>query len=82
MSSELLAIGSTVWTQGPHIPGYGVSDSCAAKLSDTDFVILGGDFNVDPMVSRMDDCLHLLYSWSLYTNHFSFPDNSDQILGG
>merc|ERR1712098_918613 len=41
-SSELLATGSSVWTQGPHIPGIGVRESCAAKLSDTEFVILGG----------------------------------------
>merc|ERR1711962_1133463 len=41
-SSEFLATGSTVWTQGPHIPGDGVQNSCAAKLSDTEFVILGG----------------------------------------
>merc|ERR1711962_509017 len=41
-SSELLATGSSVWTQGPHIPGDGVHNSCAAKLSDTEFVILGG----------------------------------------
>merc|ERR1712126_633258 len=27
-SSELLATGSSVWTQGPHIPGDGVYDSC------------------------------------------------------
>merc|ERR1711962_51242 len=41
-SSELLATGSSVWTQGPHIPGEGVYGSCVAKLSDTEFVILGG----------------------------------------
>merc|ERR1712115_303159 len=41
-SSELLATGSSVWTQGPHIPGDGVFASCVAKLSDTEFVILGG----------------------------------------
>merc|ERR1711962_492835 len=41
-SSEFLATGSSVWTQGPHIPGKGVYGSCAAKLSDTEFVILGG----------------------------------------
>merc|ERR1719228_1148618 len=31
-SSELLTTGSSVWTQGPHIPGDGVSGSCVAKL--------------------------------------------------
>merc|ERR1719481_455510 len=41
-SSEFLATGSSVWTQGPHIPGRGVYGSCVAKLSDTEFVILGG----------------------------------------
>jgi len=41
-SSEFLATGSSVWTQGPHIPGDGVHGSCAVKLSDTEFVILGG----------------------------------------
>merc|ERR1711962_724096 len=41
-TSEFLATGSSVWTQGPHIPGEGVHQSCAAKLSDTEFVILGG----------------------------------------
>jgi len=41
-SSEFLATGSSVWTQGPSIPGLGVYLSCAAKLSDTEFVILGG----------------------------------------
>merc|ERR1719334_1947977 len=44
-SSELLATGSSVWTQGPRIPGEGVFDSCAAKLSDTEFVILGDDYD-------------------------------------
>merc|ERR1719228_2101468 len=39
-SSELLATGSSVWTQGPHIPGRGVWRSCVAKLSDKEFVIL------------------------------------------
>ena len=29
-------------TQGPHIPGEGVYHSCVAKLSVTEFVILGG----------------------------------------
>merc|ERR1719167_1146309 len=42
-SSELLATGFSVWTQGPHIPGDGVFESCVAKLSDTEFVILGGE---------------------------------------
>ena len=42
-SSDFLATGSSVWTQGPLIPGEGVYRSCAAKLSDTEFVILGGD---------------------------------------
>jgi len=41
-SSEFLATGSSVWTRGPRIPGEGVFQSCAAKLSDTEFVILGG----------------------------------------
>merc|ERR1712126_584190 len=41
-SSEFLATGSSVWTQGPDIPGDGVYKSCVAKLSDTEFVILGG----------------------------------------
>jgi len=41
-TSEFLATGSSVWTQGPDIPGSGVFESCAAKLSDTEFVILGG----------------------------------------
>jgi len=44
-SSEFLATGSSVWTQGPHIPGEGVYASCAAKLSDTEFVILGGTYD-------------------------------------
>jgi len=29
-------------TQGPDVPGEGVFASCSAKLSDTEFVILGG----------------------------------------
>jgi len=41
-TSEFLATGSSVWTQGPDIPGGGVYPSCATKLSDTEFVILGG----------------------------------------
>jgi len=41
-SSEFLATGSSMWTWGPSIPGDGVRDSCVAKLSDTEFVILGG----------------------------------------
>jgi len=59
-SSEFLATGSSVWTQGPHIPGDGVCHSCVAKLSDTEFVILGGEndrtqakfYNVDSEVWR------------------------------
>merc|ERR1711962_795470 len=41
-SIEFLATGSSVWIPGPAIPGPGVWESCAAKLSDTEFVILGG----------------------------------------
>merc|ERR1711962_1942158 len=41
-SSEFLATGSSVWTQGPDVPTLGVRMSCAVKLSDTEFVILGG----------------------------------------
>merc|ERR1712115_67230 len=41
-TSEFLATGSSAWTQGPHIPGEAVSQSCVAKLSNTEFVILGG----------------------------------------
>merc|ERR1712180_32604 len=41
-SSEFLVTGSSVWTQGPQIPGEGMYHSCVAKLSDTEFVILGG----------------------------------------
>jgi len=52
-SSEFLATGSSVWTQGPDIPGKGVYFSCAVKLSDTEFVILG---------SRYDKTLALVYS--------------------
>jgi len=42
-SSEFLATGSSEWTQGPDIPGEGVYLSCAAKVSDTEFVILGAN---------------------------------------
>jgi len=47
-SSEFLATGSSVWTQGPRIPGYGrgMFNSCAVKLSDTEFVILGGSYDL------------------------------------
>jgi len=41
-TSEFLATGSSKWTRGPDIPGSGVSQSCAAKLNDTAFVVLGG----------------------------------------
>merc|ERR1711962_1792711 len=41
-SSEFLATGSSEWIPGPTIPAPGVRESCAAKLSDTEFVILGG----------------------------------------
>jgi len=41
-SSEFLATGSSVWTQGPDVPGDGVYKSCVAKMSDTEFIILGG----------------------------------------
>jgi len=43
-SSEFLATGSSEWTQGPDIPKAKpwTFQSCAAKLSDTEFVIIGG----------------------------------------
>jgi len=41
-TSEFLATGSSNWTPGPDIPGNGVFQSCAAKLNDTAFVVLGG----------------------------------------
>jgi len=43
-SSEFLATGSSDWTEGPDIPkGHPWTyQSCAAKLSDTEFVIIGG----------------------------------------
>merc|ERR1711962_159304 len=44
-SSKFLATGSSEWIPGPTIPGPGVRVSCAAKLSDTEFVILGGDYD-------------------------------------
>merc|ERR1711962_1689815 len=44
-SSEFLATGSSNWTPGPNIPGGGVRRSCAVKLSDTEFVILGGSYD-------------------------------------
>jgi len=42
-ATEFLATGSTEWTQGPVIPGtsYFGRGLCTAKLSDTEFVILG-----------------------------------------
>jgi len=43
-SSEFLATGSSMWTPGPTIPGGDVYESCAVKLSDTEFVILGGGY--------------------------------------
>merc|ERR1711962_472564 len=46
-SSEFLATGSSEWIPGPTIPGRGVQQSCAAKLSDTEFVILGGWYDYD-----------------------------------
>merc|ERR1712080_109804 len=44
-SSELLPTGSSVWGPGPDIPGNGVYQSCAAKLSESEFVILGGRYD-------------------------------------
>merc|ERR1712080_62422 len=44
-TSDFLPTGSSVWTQGPDIPGEGVYASCAAKLSDSEFVVLGGLYN-------------------------------------
>jgi len=44
-SSDFLATGSSTWTRGPSIPGGGVHVSCAAKLSDSEFVILGGVYD-------------------------------------
>jgi len=41
-TSEFLATGSSKWIRGPDIPGSGVFQSCAAKLNDTAFVVLGG----------------------------------------
>jgi len=41
-SSDYLAKGSSTWTPGPNIPGGQVQYSCAAKLSESEFVILGG----------------------------------------
>jgi len=50
-SSEFLATGSSVWTQGSRIPGYGVCESCVVKLSDTEFIVLGG--RNDPTQARV-----------------------------
>jgi len=44
-SSEFLATGTSNWIAGPEIPGSGAYQSCAVKLSDTEFVILGGRYN-------------------------------------
>jgi len=44
-SSDFLATGSSTWTRGPSIPGGGVHASCAAKLSESEFVILGGHYD-------------------------------------
>jgi len=44
-SIEFLARGSSVWKKGPQIPGRGAYRSCVAKLSDTEFVILGGYYD-------------------------------------
>lgn len=41
-SSEFLATGTSNWIPGPSIPGAGVAQSCAAKLNETAFVVLGG----------------------------------------
>jgi len=42
-SSEFLATGSSTWTTNvPQIPGNGMWMSCGVKLSDTEFVIIGG----------------------------------------
>jgi len=41
-SSEFLATGSSVWTRGPDVPGKGVYLSCVARLSEAEFVLLGG----------------------------------------
>jgi len=51
-SSEFLATGSSVWGKGPDIPGHGEGayQGCAAKLSDSEFVILGGE---DPTQARV-----------------------------
>jgi len=44
-TSEFLATGSSEWTQGPDLSRGKVFQSCAVKLSDTEFVVLGGYYD-------------------------------------
>merc|ERR1711962_308204 len=70
-SSEFLATGSSVWTQGPHIPGEGVHNSCVAKLSDTEFVILGGFDGTQARVYNVESD-----EWR------EWPRLNEEVLGG
>jgi len=69
-SSEFLATGSTVWTPGPNIPGR-VYGSCGVKLSDTEFVILGG----------IDDGTQALVYSTTKNKWTEWPKLSEKVYG-
>jgi len=69
-SSEFLATGSTVWIPGPKIPG-SVYYSCAVKLSDTEFVILGG----------VDDGTQALVYSTTKNKWTEWPELSEEVYG-
>ena len=41
-TSDFLPKFSNIWEVGPEIPGYGITDGCGVKISNTEIVLIGG----------------------------------------
>ena len=42
LTSEILSHYSNTWQTGPDIPGKGLNSGCAVRISDTEFLVIGG----------------------------------------
>ena len=42
MTSDILSHDSQTWKKGPDIPSPGLNEGCGVRISDTDFLIIGG----------------------------------------